>query len=112
MTVKPTIIRHRVVQACFVLLALAAAPSIVGALIPSASTYVPPFALSALALLSLTTALLVWRLEWVVSKLFPGQQLPATLPFSARERRTAAVSACAGLVVTAMLVALWLRSLP
>ena len=112
MSVAPELVRRRVVQACLVLVALAALPSAAIRLVPSAAPYVPPFLLSAVAAFSVAEALLAWRTEWFVAKLFPRQQLPTTLPFSAKERRNAAVGACAGLLVSLGLAIIWLRSLP
>lgn len=95
-----------------VLVALAGLPSVVAQLAPSTAPYIPPFMLSAVAAFTVAEALLAWRTQWVVEQLFPGRQLPTPLPFSAEERRNAAVSAYAGLLVSSTLAIIWLRSLP
>jgi hypothetical protein len=112
MQVPPEFVRRRVAQACLLLVALAALPSIVAEVMPSASPYVPPYLLTTVATFSGANALLVWRTQWLVAKLFPGQQLPTPLPFTAKERRSAAVSGVVGLLVTVALAIGWVRSLP
>ena len=111
MAIAPELIRRRVVQACLLFVALAAAPSIASSLVPSVAPYFPPFMLSSLVAFSVADALLVWRTHWFVAKLFPGQELPTPLPFSPQERRSMAVSACVGLVLSLALAVVWLRSL-
>jgi hypothetical protein len=85
-------------------------PHIASAMWPSAAKYFPPSLLSILVLGSSFYALLVWRSEWLLSRMFPGvsgldisgaQYTPAKA-----ERLGAAI----GLVVSGLLVTLWVRS--
>jgi hypothetical protein len=112
LSVSPELVRRRLIQACAVLVALAALPAIVVKLVPSFGRYLPPFMLSAIVLVTAGEALLAWCPQWVVAKLFPGQRLPEPLPFSQEARRNAVIATCTGVVVSLAWAVMWVRSLP
>jgi hypothetical protein len=106
----PALIRRRTFQALALVFALAGAPPVAAQFAPSLAPYVPPFLLSSLVLISVAQALVVWRTQWVLAKLFPGQQLSAP-SLSASQRRAASAGAALGVLVSLVLVVFWVHSL-
>lgn len=111
MSVTPQLIRRRVGLAGMLVLLLAAAPSLASVLAPTLSAYFPPYPVFLFLGFGVAEAVFVWRTRWVVERLFPGQIIPDTLPFSAQERRSATITACGALVASVAVLVTWMRSL-
>jgi hypothetical protein len=110
--VRPTLIRRRVAQAIVFVALLAFAPVLARELWPSAARFVPPSLLLLLAALTAFLALAAWRTEWLVRVLFADPLQPERLAKLQKELPRQRVTAAIGLVVTGVLIAAWIKSLP
>jgi hypothetical protein len=110
---KPSqaIIRRRTPEAILIILLLAFAPFAVDYFVPSMTRFIPPFMLLLITLLSILNALFVWRTQWLVSKLFSIESLPAQFEFSQQGKRNAEIGAIIGIVISLFMLAIWLRTL-
>jgi hypothetical protein len=108
MTLPANLIRRRAAQGLIFVLLVASAPFIANALWPDGAKYVPPPLLSMLVLPSVFYALVIWRTEWVFKVMFQRHPPPATLATVTNGHR---VGAGVGLLLSAFLTVLWLRSL-
>jgi len=107
MTLPASLVRRRAVQGILVVLMAVGVPIAASSLWPEGTRYFPPPLLVLLVLLTTLNALLAWRAESFFHTLFPGH-VPPVLLTSARNLR---ISASVGLVVSAFLAVLWLKSL-
>jgi hypothetical protein len=71
---------------------------------PRYAHFFPPTLLLIVVLLTVFYSLMVWRTEWIVSKLFPGQTAPVV---SKNDRFIALIS----VVLAVMVTGIWIRSL-
>ena len=108
MSVTPQLIRRRVGLAGMLVLLLTAAPLLASVLAPTLSAYFPPYPVFVFLGFGIAEALFVWRTRWVVERLFPGQNIPDPLPFSAQERRSATIIACGAFVASVAVLASWI----
>ena len=92
------LVRRRAAQGIVLVALVAGAPFIAAALWPESAKYVPPSLLSILVLVSVAYALLVWRTD----------PPPVT---SAKARYGHRIAAGVGLLLSAFLSILWVRSL-
>lgn len=108
MTLPANLVRRRAAQGMVLVVVVAGAPFIAGALWPDSAKYVPPSFLSMLVLGSVAYALLVWRTESVFKALFQDHAPPVTLAKVTNGHR---IGAGVGLLLSAFLSVLWVRSL-
>jgi hypothetical protein len=87
-------------------------------LAPSIARFTPPFMLSMVVLFSIANAIFVWRTQRSISRaqrsiaqLSSDGKLPAQFDFSMPGRRNAVIGAYIGLVFSAIILILWVRSL-
>jgi hypothetical protein len=73
------------------------------ALWPAHAHFFPPTVLLMVILLATFYSVMVWRTEWIGSKLFPGQTLPVV-------RRHDRFIAVIGLMLSVLLTGIWIRS--
>lgn len=110
MKIPRELLRARAIQAIAIVVVLATVPQIASAFLPSAAKYFPPPLLSMLVLGSAFNALLVWRSEWLLSRLFPGVSaldIGVVKNASAKAQR---LGAAIGLAFSIVSVILWVRS--
>jgi hypothetical protein len=108
MTLPASLVRRRAAQGIILVVLVASAPVVAGALWPDSAKFVPPPLLSMLVLLSVFYALLIWRSQWVFKAVFQGHLPPAKLVSVTQGHR---IGAGIGLLLSAFLAVLWLRSL-
>jgi hypothetical protein len=107
----PELVRRRAVQAILIITVLALLSYTAEFLSSSIARFIPPFVLSLIVLLSVVNALLVWRTQWLISKLFSIEEIPVQLVLPGQGRRNAEISAYVGLVFSVVMLILWFRSL-
>jgi hypothetical protein len=107
MTLPASLVRRRAAQALIIVVIVTGAPIAAGSLWPESAKYVPPPLLLLLVLLTVLNALLAWRAEWLVQTLFPGHVPSVPLQNSRKVR----ISAGIGLLFSAFLSVLWVKSL-
>ena len=115
---EESIIRRQVIPALLLVFVLAFAPSVAEFLAPSIARFTPPFMLSLVVLLSIVNAIFVWRTQSAikraqrsVTQLSSDGKLPASFKFPNHDRRNAVIGAYIGLVFSAIMSMLWVRSL-
>lgn len=110
---KPSqaIIRRRAAEAILLIMLLVSAPFIVDFFVPSMSRFVPPSMLLLIVLLTTFNVLLVWRTQWLASKLFSIENVSVEHVFSQQSRRNAVIGAIIGIVISLFMLAIWLRIL-
>jgi len=65
--------------------------------------------MSFITLASILNAIFVWRPQWLISKLFSTEELPAQLGLSQKGKRNSEIGAIIGIVVSIFMLAIWLR---
>ena len=103
-SLPPKGVRAKVIAGIALIVIVVGLNYVGAALWPQHAKFFPPSLLLMCALLTAFDALMVWRTEWMVSKLFPGEAAPPVRPHDR-------LAAWIGVVFTVVLAALWVRSL-
>ncbi len=103
-SLPPRGLRSKVIVAIALILAVFALDYFGATLWPRYAKFFPPSPLLILLIVTIFYALMVWRTEWMVSKLFPGQTAPEV---RSRDRLIAVIST----LLTIALMGFWIRSL-